>query len=125
MFPNNQTVLGIDIGTSSVKCSMVQIESQESFQILSSGKCSYDLVRINRSKNPSYSQQSVEEIFESIKQAIRIAQVSSFQVKYRAYLLLTIVIFRKLCNDARVVLFMMSCIYIFKLNLFFYYYFLD
>lgn len=75
------TILSIDIGTSSVKCSIVEVHNSSSlsstsdFCILSSGKCGYDAERIRRSAKPSYSQQSVEEIFKCIRVALAEAGV--------------------------------------------------
>lgn len=75
------SILSIDIGTSSVKCSIVEVLNSSSlsltsdFNILSSGKCGYDAKRIRRSANPSYSQQSVEEIFKCIQVALAEAGV--------------------------------------------------
>jgi len=64
-------VLGIDIGTSSVKCSLVQIDphSRTQFHILAQCKQSYNVDRIKSHQQlpPSYSQQNVDEIIATIR----------------------------------------------------------
>lgn len=63
-------VLGIDIGTSSVKVSIVET-AIESFAVVADGKVTYDQAKVQKKvSNPRHSQQSVPEIFECVKQAI-------------------------------------------------------
>lgn len=67
----DKNILSIDIGTSSVKISIVIIH-KNSYEIKSQSKCYYDTQRI-RANNlpPNYSQQNVKIIFEAIDNALK------------------------------------------------------
>ncbi|XP_027196167.2 sedoheptulokinase-like [Dermatophagoides pteronyssinus] len=67
----DKNILSIDIGTSSVKISIVTIHNN-SYEIKSQSKCYYDTQRI-RANNlpPNYSQQNVQIIFEAIDNALK------------------------------------------------------
>nr|XP_046916610.1 sedoheptulokinase-like [Dermatophagoides farinae] len=69
-----KNILSIDIGTSSVKISIVAIHNDRSnsFEIKSQSKCYYDTKRIRANNLPSnHSQQNVQVIFETIDDALK------------------------------------------------------
>ena len=75
-------VLGIDVGTSSVKCSIIKIiknslfkqqnhHNSQSYEILSSSKRSYNQAKIQKSNKSGESQQNVYEILECLSLALK------------------------------------------------------
>ena len=74
---NEKTILGIDVGTSSVKCAVVRINNsdllndQNSVQVVSLSKRSYNRATIQRAVEPGYSQQSVCEIVQCLNAALQ------------------------------------------------------
>ena len=81
-----KTILGLDIGTSSVKCCVLEINlfDPNSYIIKSQSKCSYHSERIksiDSARIPSsYSQQNVCEIISTIAKVLSDAKVSDFKL---------------------------------------------
>lgn len=66
-----RTVLAIDLGTSSVKASVVQIFSPNEFSVRTRAKCGYDQDQlVNRALAPGFSQQSVGEILTCVQSVL-------------------------------------------------------
>ena len=64
---SSRTILGVDIGTSSVKASVISVRPDGTYEICSSAKHGYEPSRVRPADiPPSYSQQKVEVIFEAI-----------------------------------------------------------
>ncbi|OTF70485.1 sedoheptulokinase-like protein, partial [Euroglyphus maynei] len=67
-----KNILSVDIGTSSVKISIVSICNGDSYEIKSQSKCYYDIERIRAKNLPTnYSQQNVQQIFQTIDNALK------------------------------------------------------